>query len=288
MIAEKKGQASWGGTFVLATLVIFLVGSTGCINMITKSADSGTVVAPAVTPSVAEPPKAQTTVPRAPSSNIRQPVPQVTPLRSNVVTEVAPFTTTDPYPIIHGVQINSTPRYAFIYRQPEFTKTYSLKGNAVGLLVNVVQGPLYIRYTITPKNDCLKSPDSCRGSMQKSVNRPYMTITVRDNETREIVAEDGYAREYSSNTGKYSFSSSSSDEESDQRVTTDNSDSGTYVEDPGPRYIAIYKEGRFHITIEGNYLDTAVSVITGASPDLLTAQEKSTSGVSVPSSDTWN
>jgi hypothetical protein len=200
-------------------------------------------------------------------------------MKSDVVIEVTPFTTPNPYPIIHGVRINSTPQYAFLYRQPEFTKTYTLGGNAVGLLVNVAQGPLYIRYIVKPKYDCLKDPDSCRGTVLVPVNRPYMTITVRDNQTQKIVAESGYAREYSSDTGNYHITTTVESE--------DSTEAGTYESEPGPRYIPVYKEGQFQITMEGNYLDVTISVITGASPDLLTAQEKSVSTTPAPASDDW-
>ena len=205
------------------------------------------------------------------------PVPQMTPAKSEIVSEVTPFTTPDPYPIIHGVRINSTPQYAFQYRQPEYTKTYTLTGNAYGLLVNVVQGPLYIRYTIDPKYDCLKDPDSCRGTILVPVNRPYLTITVRDNQTQQIVAEDGYGREYSSDIGHYHFTGTVSSE--------DSSETQPYDSYPGPRYIPVYKEGQFQITIEGNYLDTTVAIITGTSPNPLDATEKSSAGTTTTTND---
>jgi hypothetical protein len=197
-------------------------------------------------------------------------------MKSNSVSEFTPLPTPNPYPIIHGVRVNSTPRYAFLYRQPEFTKTYSLSGNPVGLWVNVVQGPLYTRYTVDPKHDCLDDPDSCRGTVEIPVNRPYMTITVRDNKTQAIVAENGYAREYSSDTGNYRIVFTGTD--SSDRMESKNS-----VYEPGPRYLAIYREGEFQITVEGEYLDVTLSVITGSSPDLLTAREKSSRPTPVPS-----
>jgi hypothetical protein len=224
---------------------------------------------------VTEPP---TVVPSTPTP---VPIPQITPAKSEIVSEVTPFTTPDPYPIIHGVRINSTPQYALQYRQPEFTKTYTLTGNAYGLLVNVVQGPLYIRYTIDPKYDCLKDPDTCRGTVLVPVNRPYMTITVRDNQTQQIVAQDGYGREYSSDIGHYHFYGTT--------TTDDSSETQPYDSYPGPRYIPVYKEGQFQITIEGNYLDTTVAIITGTSPNPLDAMEKNTAGSATASTndDDW-
>jgi hypothetical protein len=273
MNTEKRRRKPWCITLVLALLIVLLVSSAGCINMIKKFTEGGN----AVTPTDA-PPDTENSSTSAPA--IQQPVPQLTPMKSDVVVEVTPYTTPDPYPIIHGVRINATPQYAFLYRQPEFTKTYTLSGNAVGLLVNVVQGPLFIKYTVAPKYDCLKDPESCRGTVLVPVNNPYMTITIRDNQTQEIVAEDGYGREFSSDTGNYHFTTTVESAES--------TEAGTYESEPGPRYIPVYREGQFQITIQGSYLDVTVSVITGASPDLLTAQEKSASTTPTPDSDDWD
>jgi hypothetical protein len=248
---------------VLVFLLCLSVISTGCIKNFphltgesSPTANTGSDAVGTETP---------TAVPSTPTP---VPVPEITPAKSEIVSEVTPFTTPDPYPIIHGTRINSTPQYAFQYRLPEFTKTYTLTGNAYGLLVNVVQGPLFIRYTIEPKYDCLKDPDTCRGTVLVPVNRPYMTITVRDNQTQQIVAQDGYGREYSSDIGHYHFYGT---------VTSDDSsETQPYDSYPGPRYIPVYKEGQFQITIEGNYLDTTVAVITGTSPNPLDAMEKNT------------
>jgi hypothetical protein len=189
------------------------------------------------------------------------PITEMTPAKSEVVTEVTPFLTPDPYPIIHGTRINSTPLDNPLDRNPEFEKTYTLGGNAVGLMVNVAEGPLYIVYAVTPKYDCMESPESCRGNLAASVNRPFMTITVRDNYTHEIVAEDGYGREFSSDTGNYQFTITSTDPATGETTTTTTS--------PGPRYIEIYKEGVYQVTIEGNYLDVDMKILTGASPSKL-------------------
>jgi hypothetical protein len=77
------------------------------------------------------------------------------------------------------------------------------------------------------------------------VNRPYFTITVRDNQTREIVAEDGYAREYSSQKNN--------------------------------RTIKIFGEGQYHLTLTGNFLDVILSIITGSSPSAPDTQSLSAS-----------
>lgn len=282
MKTVSKRTSPWVTTGVLAILVILIAGSAGCLNMVKRSLDAN-----ATTPAEIIPVTATTAVPpqynEEYSVSLHQTAAIVTPVKSAVVIEVSPVTTPDPYPVQHGMRINQSPRYAFQYRQPEFTKTYTLTGNAYGLLVNVVQGPLYIRYTVKPKYDCLSDPDSCRGTVFVPVNRPHMTITVRDNQTQQIIAEDGYAREYSSDKGEYSPGSSGGSGEVSSSY--DNSDNGNYANVPSYRYIPVYKEGQFQITIEGNYLDVDIAIITGASPDISTAHEKGTGPVTTSAGD---
>lgn len=258
-----KRNMKAGPFMVLNTIVLILLAamicSGGCVNTLLKSIDitqagnessqntTGMNITP-VHPDIIR------------DSLQPAPVVEMTPAKSDVVTEVAPYLTPDPYPILHGTRINATPKDNPLYRIPEFEKTYPLDGNMTGLLVNVVEAPLYIVYKVTPKYDCMVNPESCRGKLAASVNRPYMTMTVRDNQTHEIVAQDGYGREFSSDTGRYEITISSIDD-AGKTVTTKAS--------PGPRYIAIYKEGLYHITIEGNYLEVNVQILTGATPSRL-------------------
>ena len=246
-------------TVLLTAVLILLLGticSSGCINTIQKS------IGPSQAVSVSSQGVTGTSETPAPpeviQSSLQQaPVVKVTPADS--VAEVTPFLTPDPYPIIHGTRIDATPLDDDpLDRTPLFEKSYSLDGNAVGLLVNVPKGPLYIAFVVTPKYDCMQSPDSCRGNLAASVNRPYMTITVRDNQTQEIVAEDGYAGKYSSDTGQETFSNSGLD------LNTGITSTSTTT--PGPRYIVLYKEGAYQVTIDGAYLTVAVKIITGDSP----------------------
>ncbi|MDO8871956.1 MAG: hypothetical protein Q7V05_04385, partial [Methanoregula sp.] len=260
---EKKSRK--GLIPVLCTVVLILLAATtfscGCVNkMLSKSTDDSGQVADS-SPQSATGMGGPAALPDATTGSVyRVPIAEITPVKSEVVTEVAPVLTPDPYPILHGIRINNTPQYNRLDRGVEYEKTFHLSGNATGLLVNVVEGPLYIIYEVTPKFDCMASPGSCRGNLKSPVTRPYMTIIVRDNQTREIVAENGYAREFSSDTGNYEFSIASKDDAGSTTTTTST---------PGPRYIAIYKEGVFHITIEGNYLDVTVKILTGALPSKL-------------------
>lgn len=271
----KETVKSLGRLIFSLTLLLLLISSAGCVKVIQKSIDTS---APAGSET---PVPADTLVERQniaasapdPSSGSAA-LPKITPSRSNITVDVAPILTPDPYPIIHGTRINETPWYDFRYRQPEFTKKYRLDGNATGLLVNVVEGPLYIVFVVTPQQDCLVSPSSCRGTMKSPVTRPSLKITVRDNQTYEIVAEDGFGREFSSDTGNYQFIITSKNADGSTTTTTST---------PGPRYITIYKEGVYHLTIEGNNLDVDLSIITGSSPDPLDVSLGSRRGQTTPS-----
>ena len=137
----------------------------------------------------------------------------------------------DPYPVQHGTRINQTAPGPAFY-PPAFTRTYTLRGNAVGLEVDVAEGPLLIYFDIDPMYDCLNDPESCRGTVLVPVNRPYCTITITDNQTHQIVAEDGYAQEYSS-----------------QKTN---------------RTIEIFAGGQYRITVTGNSLDITLSVADGS------------------------
>lgn len=257
------------GTIMVMVLIAAVV-SGGCINKFTQRSDL-----PETTPEITTvtTPLPENTSARSADTTI-SPVSQVpiatkiTPVKSEVVHVVAPIVTPDPYPVMHGTRINSTPLFNRLDRTVEFEKSYHLTGGANGLLVNVAEGPLYIVYIVTPQNDCLESPGSCKGDMTKPVQRPYMTITVRDNETHEIIAQDGYAREYSSDTGNYEFSFTSKST-MDTLVSSASYEEVTTTSSPGPRYIPIYKEGTFHITIEGAFVDADVKILTGAMPTRL-------------------
>ena len=273
-----------GSPTVLCAVVLILLAATtfssGCIKMLQKSTE----------PIQSDNGSSQSTtgiyvtsaLPDATPGSLQQaPVAEMTLARSEVVTEVTPFLTPDPYPVIHGIRVNATPMDNPLDRSPEFEKNYHLEGNAFGLLVNVAEGPLYIVFVVAPEYDCMANPASCRGNLAASVNRPYMTITVRDNQTHEIVAEDGYAREYSSDTGNEMFSNTGTD--------TLTGTTTTYTTYPGPRYIAIYKEGAYQITIEGNYLTVDVKILTGATQSRLDVGNGDTSTQAETSSgDEWN
>lgn len=253
-----------GRSIIPILVIIFcicLVFTGGCIKKV-----QDTIEPPSATPEIPAPSSSPTTpVPAAtivPEISVVEPEPVLTA----VVQEADPVLTPDPYPVIHGTQFNQTLTTNPIINGPyEFEKKYTLTGNAVGLTVNVTKGPLYIIYDVTPKNDCLKDPTSCRGDKTRSINRPYLTITVRDNITREIIAEDGYGREFSSDTGKATYSNTGKNT-ADSLLSSASYEEVTTTSTPGPRYIKIYRDGVFHITLEGSFLDVDMRIKTGATP----------------------
>ena len=164
----------------------------------------------------------------------------------DVVIAALPDLPPDPYPVQHAVNINVSPDLSRHKKAADFTQTYILRGNSTGLIVNatVLKGPLWIYFDVKPLYDCLDDPDSCRGTVTKSISRPYFTLTVRDNQTRGIIAEDGYGGIYSS-----------------QKTN---------------RTIKIFGEGRYHLTLTGNSVDVTLSIATGSASTVPAAQPSDT------------
>ena len=282
MNTGKRSPVTGCVSLALLIFIVLMAGSAGCIKL-AQNAISGEPV-PTTVPTIAETPVV-TPAALPLSTPTPVPIPVLTPAKSDLVTEVTPDVTPNPYIFPNAIPINASPQLpAYQYRTPEFTRTYPVNStNPIGLRVNVVQAPLYIVYTVNPVNNCLTDADSCRGSNPaqtasadstgtsvNSANNPYMTITVRDNQTGEIVARDGYGGIYSSDTGTYQFTYTAN-----LSTSVNGKQQQTYTVTPGPRYIAVYKGGQFQITIDGDYLDVTVSIITGTAPNPLDVTEKS-------------
>jgi hypothetical protein len=104
-----------------------------------------------------------------------------------------------------------------------YDQTYELRYNSVAFLVDVVKPPFVIAYTTTPTTldpYYLNNPNYC-----------FMIITVRDPETMSVITEEGYGRNYSTDTDKV---------------------------------ITLYRSGTFHVTIFGNMVQVKVKVEAGA------------------------
>jgi len=265
----NKNKTAIMGCFIVLILAAAIVTS-GCINKVIPGASAEPTPETSLqTTPLIEDPSALPTTAYAPVAQI--PVVEMTPAKSEAVIEVTPILTPDPYPILHGTRINATPLSDRLNRAQIFEKKYHLTGGAEGLLVNVAEGPMYIVYEVTPLYDCMV--DDCRGDITKPIQRPYLVITVRDNQTQEIIAEDGYAREFSWDNGHYEFSITTTDADDTETTTTST---------PGPRYIPVNREGTFHITIEGAYLDADLRILTGPTLEGLTETDLATAPAVIP------
>jgi hypothetical protein len=217
-------------------MIFLIVSTSGCIKLLQQSAggEKGTGAKVSHTNisntsmRTSSLTKVRTIPPTSPVTVINSP-------SSGVVTDAAPILTPDPYPLQHASRINQTNESTTLSQVPEFARKYTLRGEALGLLVNVTRAPLVISFDVNPMYDCLDDPDSCKGDLKNPKVQPYFFITVRDNQTLEIVAEDGYGRIYSSQKDD--------------------------------REIKIFSTGQYHLTFTGNYLDITLSITTGASPD---------------------
>jgi hypothetical protein len=75
-----------------------------------------------------------------------------------------------------------------------FQQSYSFKYQYEAVVAQVVQAPLIIDFAVTPWSD--------------SPVRSFFLITVRDNATQKLLAQDGYFRTYSSSSPKRLYFSS--------------------------------------------------------------------------------
>lgn len=243
----KNPRKRWLGCAIVLLLLLTAAVLPGCLKIM-KQAEAGQepdglsqnhTVSPATDstkPEIPSPPQMHDQGMRSSSPDL--------------VTSALPELTPDPYPGQHATQINASDGSLRHVRLAEFRQTYILRGNSTGLVVNAttLKGPLWIWFEVKPLYNCIENPDSCRGKTEKdksvnpqSISLPYLTITVRDNQTREIVAEDGYGRIYSSQTTN--------------------------------RTIKIYREGRYHLTLTGDSVDVTLAVATGAAPVLNETQQ---------------
>ena len=182
-----------------------------------------------------------------------------------IVTDAPPELTPDLYPGQHATKIDALQDNSDRVNIADFKRTYVLRGNSTGVVVNAtkLEGPLWIYFDVDPLYDCIADPDACRGGKYDSASNtvltsiitPYFTLTVRENSTREIVAEDGYGGIYSSQTTN--------------------------------RVIKIYGEGWYHLTLSGNSVDVTFAIATGTAtsgPELIIPAAPAPSEISSSSS----
>lgn len=250
MITNTVGNSTTGSArgkafaiLFLVFLVLLSVSFCGCIKLMQQATENNhTQTADALNRDTVKNVVTGDPITPGQTDPILQQTVSVTVPTPDFVSDASPILPPDPYPVQHAMRINETlltNRYA---RYIEFSRTYVLRGNSTGLFVNasVLERPLWISFTVNPLYDCLDNPESCRGEPGTSISRPFFTLTVRDNQTHEIVAEDGYGREYSSAKDS--------------------------------RTIFIYREGRYHLTLTGNSVDVTLAVATGATPAMPVTQ----------------
>lgn len=238
---------------ILVFMIFFMLTTSGCIKLLQQSAGGEkNTGANAPHPNAADTGTRLSSPTQVISVPPTRTVPVITPTSSSLVMDAAPILTPDPYPLLHATRINRTDEGNELSQTAEFTRIYTLRGESVGLLVNVTQGPLLISFDVNPMYDCVEDPDSCKGDLRNPKVQPYFILTVRDSQTREIVAEDGYGRIYSS-----------------QKID---------------REIKIFSTGQYHLTFTGNYLDVTLSITTGAAQDRNTTSSASITSVNLVTS----
>lgn len=237
-------RRSLSGLLVLAILIITVTMVPGCLKIAQQYSGDRPSEESATQPHDAM------ELPTTPHDPVTQTLSEITvtsKATTDLVTDALPELTPDPYPAQYSRQFNATIDPSRYVRAPEFKKTFILRGNSTGLSVNAtsLKGPLWISFTVKPLYDCLNNPDSCKGEVKKTISRPYFTLTVRDNQTRAIVAEEGYGREFSSQTEN--------------------------------KTLKIYREGRYHLTLTGESVDVTLSITTGTAPTQSAAQASAAS-----------
>lgn len=246
--------------FVLFFFMSIAASSCGCLKVVQKSlstdaTDNDTQSVTTISPT--EEVTVQTTV----SIMEIPPTTEIIPNMTMQVESADPIIDYESYDTLHGARLNETtiyrPNESRAKYVPEFQKSYTLGCNATGFIADVKKGPMVIHFNVHPVINCNTDPSSCRGkgglpaedsedsdysddSKESSeysistVNRPYFTMTVRDNETHAIIAQDGYAREFSSQTDD--------------------------------RTLMVYSRGRYHVTLEGCFVTVNLAITTGNSP----------------------
>ncbi len=144
-------------------------------------------------------------------------------LGNSTVTAAYPIVPDDKPNIPEGAVPKPTMEYRGLMNTSIiFEETYTLKYNSFAFLVDVVKPPFVIAYTVTPTTSdpyYLNNPHYC-----------FMTITVRDPTTMDVIATEGYGRIYSTDSSKH---------------------------------ITLYRSGSYHVTIYGNMVRANVKIQAG-------------------------
>ena len=171
--------------------LILIIICSGCIEMGANDDSAKSITTPATpispAPMLTIPPSSTGTTTVQPGIN--------TPAPGKSTDEVS---YTDPIPPKNAVSrefrnlaSNDTPLEVPGYYSANeiFHGSYILRNNNIGLLANISSAPFIIDVHVSP------------GSTNP--NDSFFVITLRDNKTRQIVGEDGFGRQYSSENDKH-------------------------------------------------------------------------------------
>lgn len=144
------------------------------------------------TPVITEIPTTEPTTPETtvPTPEVTTPAPEPTP-RGTYAEAAIPIRDPSPYVL---------PYYSTVYNPKGayfptiFHKSYDMDFQYEAVYAEVVKAPLIVDFAVSPESS--------------SPIRSFFMITVRDNETQKLLAQDGYYRTYSSNSPKRLYFSS--------------------------------------------------------------------------------
>jgi hypothetical protein len=180
---------------MLVVVVILAISLCGCVEIGAKD-DTGTAIQSGGTP------------PTPGNGGFSQPPEYSTPAQANPTVPMPVVTTgnsggfvKDAVPIPPPDALNFTePRNYFLNDPPIrvsgyypsqeiYRNTYDLQYRNVGLLANVTRVPFIIDFHVDPASN---NPNDC-----------FFRLTVRDNSTNKIIAENGYGSLYSNDVDKH-------------------------------------------------------------------------------------
>jgi hypothetical protein len=171
-----------GIIIVIAALMLF----GGFYLKLTQPAIASTPTPTPASMTTVLPTEIPTTLPETtpPAPEVTTPAPEPTP-RGTYAESATPIRDPNPYVL---------PYYSTVYNPRGqyfptiFHQSYDMKYQYEAVYADVKQAPLIIDFAVSPESD--------------SPIRSFFLITVRDNETQKLLAQDGFFRTYSSNSPK--------------------------------------------------------------------------------------
>ena len=211
---------------VLVVVVILAISLSGCVEIGAKD-DTGTAVqSGGTTPTPGnggflQPPNNPESFTAPPTV----PTPVVTSGNNGgFVKDAVPIPPSDALNINppRNYSLNDPPiRVSGYYPSQEiYHNTYDLEYSNAGLLANITRAPFIVDFHVDPGSD---NPNDC-----------FFRLTIRDNSTNKIIAEDGYGLIYSNDVDKH---------------------------------MVIRAPGNYHLNLYGNRIKVTISIRTGTEGD---------------------